>query len=984
MEVGFKVAGVKMKAKIVVCFSVFLLLIGLGMPVEARESGSAYVSVLYNELNGLPTGEANVILQTDDGYIWIGSYGGLVRYDGSTFRNFSYEGTLQSSSVRSLYEDSKGRLWVGTNDAGLFLYENGAFRRILCKEDHSYLCIRYITEDANGTIYAASNSGVGIVKDDMLLPLEIPEVKGYTVYALGTDSYNRVWCALDGGKCAIISQDKLQGILDSELFFDGGADVYSLTADEAGNIYLGSSEKVLAKVEMNSENLDAFAFQITHIDMGVTTHNQVTVSGEGDILVAGLDGVAWYQNGELKVFDETDYAVSVNNVIKDYEGSIWLASSSYGVVKFSTGCYTSPNDLAGLEGQALNTIAGDTGYYYIGTDQGIMVFNKRWQPIENRLTQTLSGVRVRHIICDSNGNIWVANYSDKGVICYNSKNDTLVGYSEEDGLISSRVRVLYELSDGSIVAGTQGGISVIKNGKITENYDQNDGMETTSVLCFLEGSDGTLYAGSDGSGIYAIKDGKVSVHGFEEGLGEGVVLRMLANADGSGIFVSAGSSLYYWENGAFRKLDNFRKQAGSIFDFYDRDGLLWLMQNSGVLAVDKAVLLSGEEASVKTYGFAYGLTGSLNANVWNYVTEDGSIYLSTRSGVSVFGFKGVDSGLPMGAINSIQVDDTIYEHPTELKLASNVQRITIDCAMLSYTGTSDCKMVYWLEGFDDEETILEVGKSRTISYTNLPGGDYTFHLKVYDPESGEEGDVREYRVEIHKNKRLVEHPLFWAICVLLSVCAIGGLSILIARRKVEVMKKRQEEYQAIIDQSMETFAKIIDVKDPDTSGHSLRVAQYSREIAKKMGMSEEEQKRIYYMAMLHDIGKIGLPDAILHKEGALTDEERRIVQTHPVAGGDILKTFTALEGIEDGARYHHERYDGNGYCGKKKGEEIPLIARIIGVADSFDAMSSDRCYRKALSKEKILDELQKGKGTQFDPEIVEIMLKMLEEGRFLK
>jgi len=208
---------------------------------------------------------------------------------------------------------------------------------------------------------------------------------------------------------------------------------------------------------------------------------------------------------------------------------------------------------------------------------------------------------------------------------------------------------------------------------------------------------------------------------------------------------------------------------------------------------------------------------------------------------------------------------------------------------------------------------------------------------------------------------------------------IGG-SYLIARTKISRIRERQKEYQTIVDQFLRAFAKTIDAKDNYTNGHSIRVAYYSKELARRMNMTQEEQERVYYIALMHDIGKIGIPDSILKKAGRLTDEEMDVIKTHPAIGGEILKDCTALEGISEGARYHHERYDGTGYCQGLKGEEIPLIARIIGVADAYDAMSNARCYRKALEKEVIIDELTKGSGSQFDPHIVPIMLQMIEEG----
>ncbi len=203
---------------------------------------------------------------------------------------------------------------------------------------------------------------------------------------------------------------------------------------------------------------------------------------------------------------------------------------------------------------------------------------------------------------------------------------------------------------------------------------------------------------------------------------------------------------------------------------------------------------------------------------------------------------------------------------------------------------------------------------------------------------------------------------------------------LIFRAKTKRYEKHQKELQAIVDLSLKTTARIIDAKDEYTNGHSIRVAYYSRELSRKMGFSEKEQERIYAIALLHDIGKIGVPDNILNKPSRLTDDEFNIIREHVTIGGEILEEFTVIEGIQDGAKYHHEKYDGSGYCEHKSGEDIPLVARIICIADSYDAMQSTRIYRNGLSEEKIISELKKGAGSQFDPAIVPHMLSLIEEG----
>ncbi len=180
-------------------------------------------------------------------------------------------------------------------------------------------------------------------------------------------------------------------------------------------------------------------------------------------------------------------------------------------------------------------------------------------------------------------------------------------------------------------------------------------------------------------------------------------------------------------------------------------------------------------------------------------------------------------------------------------------------------------------------------------------------------------------------------------------------------------------------QMITTLAGTVDAKDSYTKGHSLRVAKYAKEISRRIGKDEEFQKRIYYMGILHDVGKIGIPDTIIQKKGKLTDEEYGIIKTHPVIGEEVLKNITDMPDLYYGAKWHHERYDGKGYPDGLKGEEIPLEARIIAVADAYDAMSSKRSYRDALPQSKVRDETVRVRGTQLDPLLADEMIKMIDE-----
>lgn len=209
------------------------------------------------------------------------------------------------------------------------------------------------------------------------------------------------------------------------------------------------------------------------------------------------------------------------------------------------------------------------------------------------------------------------------------------------------------------------------------------------------------------------------------------------------------------------------------------------------------------------------------------------------------------------------------------------------------------------------------------------------------------------------------------------------------QRNIEDYKrafKIKEDANMFLHQTVEALASAVDAKDSYTHGHSARVAKYARKLAQLSGLPDELCEDIYLAGLLHDVGKIGIDDSIINKKGKLTNEEFAIIKQHSAFGDDILAKIHNLPALRMGARHHHERYDGTGYPDKLKGEQIPLIARIIAVADAYDAMTSKRSYRDVIPQMQVREELVKGIGTQFDPEYAEIMIHLmdLDEGYQMK
>lgn len=345
----------------------------------------------------------------------------------------------------------------------------------------------------------------------------------------------------------------------------------------------------------------------------------------------------------------------------------------------------------------------------------------------------------------------------------------------------------------------------------------------------------------------------------------------------------------------------------------------------------------------------------------NFVNED--MYMTMPIGKGWF-----DNGY-----HANQYDATLYNNTSH-----NLTDWTVTLTLPARSRINDKWNIDVHENEDGSITIVNTPDQGYNDYIE-PNGFITFGFILF---SNDDSEITDFKLTARPDMKLKNFALFPILCgysliVVIFVCT--NIATFISTRRY---KERRERDKKIIVQSMKTFSNFIDEKDPYTKGHSARVAYYTRKMSQKLDFSEEEIDNIYYIALLHDVGKIYIPDEILNKPGKLTPEEMDVIKTHTLKGAGILKDFSTIPGIMDGAKYHHEKYDGSGYPEGLSGEDIPLISRIIGVADSYDAMNSDRCYRKALSSEKIRAELTSNAGHQFDPKIVEIMLSLIDSNAF--
>lgn len=967
--------------------------LGLSLSVRALPTNQIqsvglkdYVEVSYDEGDGMIAGEANTVLQDEKGYIWIGSYGGLGRYNGNEFENLSLQGNgAPTSGIRALFLDSSNRIWIGTNDSGLYLFENGAFRRITEPGDDSgidvtALSVRSITEDSQGQIYAGTTNGLFIIDEEYrILHIADSRLSESTIPNLICDTNGCIWGVTSDSQVFAQKGEDTLLVLEEEFF--GTSLSSGLFQSAAGSIYVGTKDNLVLRLKQTGTDYNAQSLRIEELSTGSrAVINDIYADTRGKLWICSDNGLGYF--GDSDIFYEV-HGLSQDSIIEkmceDYEGNLWFASSRIGFLGLIRGKFNNIGYEAGISGQAVNAALLYDDHIYIGTDDGLSVVDSEGNLTPTPLSDFLKGIRIRSLMVDSADRLWISTYQEYGLVCYDKKDGSWQSYTAEDGLAHTQVRMALELSNGDIAAATNGGVSILHEGQVTASYTAEEGIQNEVILCLAETEDGTLLAGSDGNGIYALnrETGEIRNYTTEDGLASGVILRMAADPAAGGIWISNGVGLSLWKEGEISPVPDVPAGVGSIFDILVRGDDIWLVKTFGMIRIDRQDLLSGNPV-YDSLTRKDGLTGSVTANSWNYLGDDGQVYLCTGNGVYSINLQEMyrNESIPKIAVAYITADDETFYPDTELTLPADTRRITFYLELLSYGFTSG-SLEYYLEGFDEAPILVDSSTENRVTYTNLSGGSYVFHLRGYNSDGGVS---EELLLHITKKRSFFERTssyVYLGLGVLLLVLLVVALAQYLHKRAI---LKRQEEYRELTAETIKIVAKTIDAKDKYTIGHSNRVANCSLEIGKRFGLPKNQLEQLYYCALLHDIGKIAIPDSILNKEGRLTDEEYELVKQHPSIGGEILKDFAKAPWISDGARYHHERYDGTGYNEGLAGEEIPLYARIISVADTFDCMYFGRHYRPAAGKEEICRELKAGSGTQFDPVFVKIMVEMLENG----
>ncbi|MDE6673203.1 MAG: hypothetical protein K2K19_00105, partial [Acetatifactor sp.] len=346
----------------------------------------------------------------------------------------------------------------------------------------------------------------------------------------------------------------------------------------------------------------------------------------------------------------------------------------------------------------------------------------------------------------------------------------IVSYTPEQGMPHEQVRMAMQLSDGRIAAATNGGVVILRNGQVEEVYNHVNGIQNEWILCLEESADHKLLAGSDGDGIYEIDLATRQVRNLTtaDGLQSGVILRMVAD-EKQGIWISNGSELALWDDQGIRHIPAVNAGTGSVFDIKVTENYIWLMKSFGLIRITRESLISGMQ-EYEVLSRKDGLTSSITANSWSYMDEDSVLYLCTGNGMYYIDLKDMyrNTVPPRVSLGRISTDTVVYYKPQDIELRADTQRITLQLDLLSFS-SGDGVLEYYLEGFD-KYPIQVSGSNRRINYTNLPGGEYIFHLKGYNADDVVSEDLT-FRIVKEKSLFERQYIFLWVI--------IGGLLLLI-------------------------------------------------------------------------------------------------------------------------------------------------------------------------------------------------------------
>ncbi len=755
-----------------------------------------YMARLYDASSGLPTSDANFIMVTSGGYIWIGSYAGIIRYDGMTFERMDASDGLTSGRV--MFEDSRHRIWVGTNDNGIVMLEGADTTRFTYKDGLPSSSIRSFAEDSEGTIYVGSTEGISYIGDDLKLKFVNDErINKESIIRLVSDSDGVIYGNTKSGAIFSIQSGKVTQFFTGDELKTGSITAIFPDPVKKGFFYFGTEDEIIY--------YGLFGDAKVHL---APIHTPS--SGKCDWITYACDRIwlcsknqAGYLDAKKEYHPLCDVPMdnSIEMMTADYQGNLWFASSRQGIMKIVTNNFFDVTEAAGLEQEVVNATCMYNDRLYIGTDLGLQVLDRSYKPVDDPLISYIGDARVRCLEKDDAGNMWVSTYTNGlGVVCYKA-GGTIVNYNEAKGLYSDQIRCTKVTKDGSVLVGTNDGLAVIKDGKVGKRIGSKEGVNNP-VFLTVEEYDGKMYAGSDGDGIYVFDGDSFKNIGRADGLSSDVILRLKNDTERGVMWIITSNSIEYLKDGKITTVNTF--PYNNNFDmFFASNDTVWILSSYGIYCVKAQDLIDDNVVDYKLYRTENGLPVTPTANAYSAYDENSDLYIAGRTGVGRVNtnsyFEQV-SRVKTG-IRSLKCDDVeiMPDENSNYTIPPSKGRITIMPAVLDYTMINPTVRVF-LDGAGEEGEVADRSALSALEYTGLKYGKYTLHIQVLDKRTGNMIQDDTYMIE--KKPRLMELTGV-RIMLIALIAVLAGLLVwrvmtgtVVRKQYIEIRQARDEAQRA--------------------------------------------------------------------------------------------------------------------------------------------------------------------------------------------
>ncbi len=757
--------------------------VGGGYAASMQIPGAYFLPVLYDATNGLPTSEANCILADSKGYIWIGGYSGIIKYDGVAFERLPVEDGLTSG--RCIFEDSRGRIWVATNDSGVVILD-GSERTYITKADGLWSdSIRTFAEDNRGNVFVGSTGGISYL-DTMLSIHRIDDarVNNERILRLVSDSEGNIYGHTgNGGAFTVTVRGVGEFYKSSELGIDK---ITTILADpeNPGKLYFGTAGSAVYYGRMGDP-----ATIMKKISTAPTSNIHWLHYACGRLWVTSTTMVGYVdEKNKFIPFESLPMKDAFEMMTSDHQGNIWYASSRYGVMKLVADNFLDITGAAGIEAEVVNTTCMVGDRLFIGTDGGLRIVDKDYHSVTNYITDYFKNIRIRSIMNDSQGNTWFATFSSGIGLVYMTPRGALKRITADNGLPGNDIRCTYEMKDGGLVVGTNNGVAIVRDGAVAEKYGADEGLKNTVILTVCEGDNGNIYAGTDGDGLYILKGSSLHRIGKENGLGSDVIMRLKRDETRGVIWIITSNSVEYIKGREITKVTTF--PYNNNFDVvFGAQNTLWFMSSQGIYIVDATDAINDCISNYKLFDRVNGLTSIPISHCYSGIDAEGNLYVAGQTGVSKVN---IEELCDFSGTTIVEIESVIYDgkeiYPDAsgtYRLPTESGRLQINTAILDYTSTNPLVRV-WLEGMDDEGKTANQNQMMPLEYTKLPYGNYVLHLQLLDNKTRE--IVSEKKYDLIKSPVLFER---WSSRILILILMLATIGILVWRIMTGTIIRKQ-------------------------------------------------------------------------------------------------------------------------------------------------------------------------------------------------